>query len=53
MHVAINTHLILIWLYFVLNAGLRMNYNHLEGQEARTVNNNYRENYGGALALLP
>lgn len=31
IHVAINTHLILIWLNFVLNAGLRMNYNHLEG----------------------
>lgn len=30
-----------------------MNYNHLKGQEARALNNNYRESYGGALALLP
>lgn len=30
-----------------------MNYNHLDGQEGRALNNNYRENYGGALASLP
>lgn len=53
VHVAINMHFILIWLYFMLNARSRMNYNHLEGQEARALNNHYRENYGGALALLP
>lgn len=40
-------HFILIQLYFVLNARSRMNYNHLEGQEDRALNNNYRENYGG------
>jgi len=29
-----------------------MNYNHLEGQEGRALNNNYCENYGkGVLAF--
>lgn len=30
-----------------------MNYNHLDGQEGRALNNNYRRNYGEKLALLP
>jgi len=52
VHETINMHFILIRLYFVLNAKSSMNYNHLEGQEGRALNNNYRENYGkGVLAF--